>query len=151
MYYTRRKTMKKQFDFYEAVKLGHFDSAKRWYPDNPIATVYIEEEGFRAPSRAWNLSYLKAIQTQKFYKFYTTVMQMLEYNKVAEQVDSIRDKWDIPEGQFILPLFSKHEMAIKMQLELLKVAYNDDFESYTRLSIMVQLDNEQIEEIREAM
>lgn len=131
----------KSFDFSEAASLGYFDNAKRWYPRDLIARKYIRENGYRSPSRAWNMSYLRPIMTQKFFKYYNAEVARQAW--ITGQIDAIRERWHIPEGQFVLPIFSKHEIGMRMQMQLLEFAYHDEPKgrNYIRLAILLQLDN----------
>ena len=56
---------KKKLSFPQAWHLGTFDNAKRWYPDSTIEDYFLGN--YRAPSRAWSTTYLRAATTYKFY------------------------------------------------------------------------------------
>lgn len=49
------------------------DNGGRWYPKKGTpADQYINENGYRTPSRAWPYSYAKPLMTKKFAKWLRT-------------------------------------------------------------------------------
>lgn len=46
-------------------KHGRTDSGNRYYPSHAALIEYVEQGGYRSPSRAWPWSYAKALLTQK--------------------------------------------------------------------------------------
>lgn len=57
---------KKVLGYLDIKRIGKFDNAKRWYPDDEIAEYFTN---YRTPSRAFPFSYMRAAQTQKFARW----------------------------------------------------------------------------------
>lgn len=55
------------YESYDLYKMGEFDKAGRWYPNEDIAEYFTH---IRSPSRARPLSYWKAAKTKKFFKWH---------------------------------------------------------------------------------
>lgn len=59
----------KTLDWKELRIIGITDKQGRYYPKNEVAVAYIEQNGYRSPSRSWPLSYAKPLMTKKFAKW----------------------------------------------------------------------------------
>jgi len=55
----------------ELRKLGKNDKGNRWFPNDDVCAEYIQQGGYRSPSRAWPYSYAKPLMTKKFIKWVT--------------------------------------------------------------------------------
>lgn len=63
--------MKQKLDWPDLWQKGiaEKDNGGRWYAIHPAAKQYIDENGYRNPSRAWPYSHAKPLLTQKFARW----------------------------------------------------------------------------------
>jgi len=61
---------RQNIDWEDLFEMCYRDKGGRWFPnDDTPAAEYVEQNGYRTPSRAWPYSYVKPLLTRKFAKW----------------------------------------------------------------------------------